>query len=226
MPPSTTFGPKPYEGRLIETSRHLVLILAFSPEAFIQKGAYCEGRYQVRLTLWQGQHLLFWGEKRLTFRASSTGLPDSSNLHVWALPVPPSARLRWTLECWDIEQSRAWMESDTFQPGAFQPLFLSSKGTLGSFSEILAQSAIILISPTPMVEVALYQAESKLPGMQRYLSLQERRFLGVKTQRVDTLRLDWREEELRAGEYLIGIYAYKGNAVAAEAFYRVFKRAS
>jgi hypothetical protein len=130
------------------------------------------------------------------------------------------------LECWDIEQSRAWIESDTFQPGAFQPLFLSSKGTLASFSEILAQSAIILISPTPMVEVALYQAESKLPGMQRYLSLQERRFLGVKTQRVDTLRLDWREEELRAGEYLIGVYAYRGNSVAAEAFYRVFKRAS
>lgn len=72
------------------------------------------------------------------------------------------------------------------------------------------QNLVILASPAQVVEVALYQAESSLPGLKRYLSLQEQRFLGVKSPGIDTLRLAWRKAELVPGEYLIGIYAYRG----------------
>jgi hypothetical protein len=69
MPPSTTFGPKPYDVRLLTFSHRLFLTLAFNPETFVQKGAFCEGRYELRLSLWQAGRLLFWGERKLTLRA-------------------------------------------------------------------------------------------------------------------------------------------------------------
>jgi len=226
MPPSTTSGPKPYEYHLLQAPSHLLLTLAFSPEAFIQKGDSCEGNYQIRLTLWAQQSLCFSGERRLTFYATSTGLPYTPNLYTWHIPITPSSTpLTWLLECWDTQQNQVWIDADTLKAGSFKPLFLGCEGTLCSFSEILSQTQVILTSPTPIVEVILYQAESKLPGVQRYLSLQERRFIRVKTAYADTLRLNWRKDELKAGEYLIGIYAYRGNLVIAEAFYRVFKRA-
>jgi len=87
------------------------------------------------------------------------------------------------------------------------------------------QSLIILTSPAPVVEVALYQAESSLPGVKRYLSLQEQRFVGVGKREIDTLWLSWREAELLPGEYLVGIYAYQGRKVIAEAFYQVVRKA-
>jgi len=225
MPPSTTSGPKPYEYHLLQGPPDPVLILNFSPEAFFQKGDSCEGRYQIRLTIWEGQSLRFSGERHLTFYATSTGLPHSPNLYAWHIPITPSSGpLTWLLECWDIELKQAWIDTDTLKASSFRPLFLGCEGTLCSFSEILSQTQIILTSPAPIVEVVLYQAESKLPGVQRYLSLQEQRFLQVKTTRIDTLRLNWRKDELKAGEYLVGIYAYRGNSVVAEAFYRVLKR--
>ncbi len=225
MPPSTTSGPKPYEYHLLQAPPHLILILAFSPEAFIQKGDSCVGRYQIRLTIWEGRSLRFSGERRLTFYATSAGRPHSPNLYAWHIPITLSAApLAWLLECWDMEQNQVWIDADTFKASSFRPLFLGCEGTLCSFSEILSQTQILLTSPTPTVEVVLYQTESKLPGVQRYLSLQERRFVQVKTARPDTLRLNWRKDELKAGEYLIGIYAYRGNTVVAEAFYRVLKR--
>jgi len=225
MPPSTTSGPKPYEYHLLQAPSHLILTLAFSPEAFIQKGDSCEGHYQLRLTIWEGSSLRFSGERRLTFYATPTGLPHSPNLYTWPIPITPSSTpLTWLLECRDTEQKQTWIDTDTLKASSFRPLFLGCEGTLCRFSEILSQTQIILTSPTPIVEVVLYQAESRLPGVQRYLSLQERRFVQVKTAQIDTLRLNWRKDELRTGEYLVGIYAYRGSSVVAEAFYRVFKR--
>ncbi len=225
MPPNTTFGPKPYEHRFLQAPQGLTLTLVFSLEAFTQKGDSCEGHYQIRLTLWEGQSLRFSGEKRLTFYATSTGLPHTPNLSAWEIPIDPiDAPLTWLLECWDLERKQAWVEVDTLKPGSFEPLFVACEGKLCSFSEIHARAQIILASPTSIVEVVLYQAESKLPGVQRYLSLQERRFLRVKVGGIDTLSLDWRKEELTKGEYLVGIYAYRGSSVVAEAFYRVIKK--
>ncbi len=227
MPPNMISGPKPHEYHFLQTADQWILTLSFSPEAFLQKSDTCVGRYQIRLTLWQGNHLLFSGERQLVFYASRTGIPDPSNLYTWPLPIEtPSTPLTWLLECHDTELHQTWVDSDTLRPGSFKPLFLSCEGKLCSFSEILSYTRIILTSPAPIVEVVLYQAESKLPGVQRYLSLQERRFLRVRTAQLDTLSLDWRKEELNAGEYLTGIYAYRGKAVVGEAFHRVTMRVS
>jgi hypothetical protein len=226
-PPSTTSGPKPYDVRLLTFSHRLFLTLAFNPETFVQKDTFCEGRYELRLSLWQAGRLLFWGERKLTLRAHSTGQPDATNLHTWPIPLTlPAYPITCTLECWDKEYHQVWIETDTIKSPAFSPLFVSYEKNLYSFSEIGMQNFVILASPAPVVEVVLYQAESSLPGLKRYLSLQEQRFVGVGSKGIDTLRLSWRKAELLPGEYLIGIYAYRGSKVVAEGFYQVVRKAS
>jgi hypothetical protein len=79
-------------------------------------------------------------------------------------------------------------------------------------------------SGTYLGQAALYQAESSLPQLTRYLSIEERRFTLQAPRGYDSVSLRWRVPELPAGRYLIGLYLYRGEALQFQAYYPALRK--
>lgn len=221
---STTSGQNPLSLQWIYSSQAAEVWIVFEPGSFLQGPEGCYAHYEIELTLRDSVRVYGRLLRRLRFYSTSQEIPRTPNLlHIRWPELPPG--LQWEVVVWDVERRQAYFRQGYIDPQAWQvSLFRIGEGYT---AEELSAEQLWLYRAAPgayLGQAALYQAESSLPQLTRYLSIQEKRFSVQASTDIDTLRLRWQEEDLPPGKYLIGLYLYQGEEPRYEAFYPVRRR--
>ncbi|MCX8111607.1 MAG: hypothetical protein N3E49_00195 [Bacteroidia bacterium] len=221
---NTTFGQNPFEVQAVRSPSEAYLWILFSPASYIQAEGYCMGRYDVEILVRNQQRPYVYHRRSLFLRSTSAELPETSNLFSWKLPPLPETA-SWEVVVWDQQTRRVFFQTGSFSSEQWAVAF--SEVGQGFASGVLLASLMVLYhlpAGTYLGQAALYQSASTLPELRRYLSIEERRFTLHASGRWDTLRLNWRVEDLPSNAYLIGLYLYKGEELQYQYFYSVRRR--
>ncbi|MCS7189053.1 MAG: hypothetical protein RMJ66_04990 [Bacteroidia bacterium] len=203
------------------------LWLVFEPAHYVQASEECIAQYEVEVFLRDSSRVYAYSRKTLRLKSTLQELPTTPNFAHFKWENIPSHSIQWEISVWDLERY-----VNTLQKGFLPPpkeswsvsLFYWGKGVNSSS---LNPSHLCLYSVpkgTYLGQVALYHAESSLPELTRYLSIEERRFTINASGELDTLQLYWRVRDLLPGRYLIGFYLYKREELVYGAFYPVLRK--
>ena len=222
---STTFGQNnPCSLQWIYSPEATEVWLVFEPGAFIQGPTGCYAHYEVELIVRDSVQVYGRLLRRLTLLSTSEEVPLQPNILQARWPKLPVG-VKWEVVIWDLEQRQAHFRQGHLSAQAWQANFF--RVGAGYTTDQLGAEQLWLYRAAPGIylgQAALYQAESSLPELTRYLSLQEKRFSVRATAGIDTLRLLWQQEDLPPGRYLIGLYLYQGEEPRYQAFYPVRRR--
>lgn len=226
MLPSTTCGQNPCEVRFLVSRDTLLIALFFSPGAFVQADSVCSGAYEVTLILRDSLQLRVHRKARLLLSSTTDEKPLTPNYLLWGYaPMPEGTK--WEVEVWDRERQQLF-----YQQGSLPPyeeswsLLVFEEGPGGHLATLTAaQHLLLAIEPgTYLGQAALYQAESSLPELTRYLSIVEKRFTLQTSAPLEKYALSWGITELPRGSYLIGVFLYQGEELRYQAYYPVRRR--
>lgn len=221
---NTTSGQNPCNVQWIYSPEAAEVWMVFEPGAFLQGPEGCYAYYEIELTLRDSVRVYGRFLRRLAFQSTSQEVPRTPNLlHARWPNLPPG--LKWEVLVWDAERKQAYFYQGSLNPQAWQ-VSLFRIGAGYTTEQLTAEQLWLYraASGTYLGQAALYQAESSLPELTRYLSLQERRFSVKASMHIDTLRLIWQQGDLPPGKYLIGLYLYQGEEPRYQAFYPVRRR--
>ncbi|MCS6896011.1 MAG: hypothetical protein NZZ60_07715 [Bacteroidia bacterium] len=221
---STTFGQSPFEVQALYRNGSARLWLLFLPAAYVQGDSLCYAEYHIEVLIRDGVRVYGHYHRRVYLYASSVELPQSNNLFSWnlsGLPFP----LQWEVVVWDAARQSAVSRSGIFSSDQWAVLF-SQNGRGYDRASLSASMEVVYHLPndTYIGQAALYKEEAALPELRQYLSIEERRFTFQARNAWDTFHLYWRVEDLPPGAYLIGLYLYKGEELAYQAFYSVRRK--
>ncbi|MEN2993297.1 MAG: hypothetical protein ABDH91_07060 [Bacteroidia bacterium] len=219
----TSYGQNPFEVIARADGQRLRLWVLFSPSAFVQYPNFCRGEYLVEVLLLRARSVAYHLQRRFLGLSTPQEEPLGPNYLFWDLPKPPEAET-YQVIIWDVARQRVFYEKGDLQAAQREwqvSFFPIGKGL--SRNELAAEQ-LCLYRVAPgfyLVQAALYQGETTLPELTRYLSIEEQKLTVYGTGKWDTLRLRWRSEGLPKGAYLVGLFFYREDQLAYQALYPV-----
>lgn len=222
---STTFGRSPFEVRVFPTAQETLLWLFFSPSEYIQREHTCSASYEVEFLVRDSLRIYYRLVREVYLESDEQEVPLTMNVMTWRVPLF-SAGLKWEVLLWDKERQHSFWKEGFFSTPSTPIISVFMQGKGYSLEDFTREQVIEYIMPKGVywAEVALYRGEQSLPELVRYLSVEERRLTLQATGQWDTLRLYWRPEEFPPGQYLIGIFFYRGGRLCQEWLHPVRRR--
>lgn len=221
---STTFGQSLYEVHAVQAGEGGGLWVTFLTSAFVQGEKECYAVYEVEVLVRIERRVIAQHRRIVRLYSTRDERPINQNVLSWSFEALPS-HARWEVLVWDSLRQTATMQSGTFSKDKWAIPF--PEWGAGVSPDMLTPTLTVLYHLPAGIylgQAALYQSESTLPELKRFLSIEERRFTLHASGGWDTLRLNWRVEELPAGAYLVGLYLYRGEALLYQSFYSVRRR--
>lgn len=226
MLPSTICGQNPCEVRFLVSRDTLVMALFFSPAAFVQVDSLCYGEYEVEVILRDSFQVRVHRKAHLQLSSTSEEKPLTPNYLVWgSRPLPRG--MKWELWVWDAQRLQGFYQQGHLPPHEEGWSLLVSEEGQGGHLRILTASQRLFLAIEPgtyLGQIALYQAESSLPELTRYLSIEEKRFTLQASAPLAGHTFSWRIMDLPPGFYLIGVFLYQGEELRYQAYYPVRRR--
>ncbi len=226
MLPNTTCGQNPCEVRFLRSRDTLLIALFFSPGAFVQADSVCYGMYEVTLILRDSLRVQVHRKAHLLLSSTPDEKPLTPNYLLWGYePLPKGTK--WEVEVWDVARQQFFYQQGTLPAHEESWSLLVFEEGPGGYISTLTASQTLWLTPEPgtyLGQTALYQAESSLPELTRYLSIEEKRFTLQASAPLEKHTFSWGITELPRGSYLIGIFLYQGEELRYQAYYPVRRK--
>jgi len=128
---------------------------------------------------------------------------------------------------WDVARQQLFYQEGTLPAHEESWALLVCEENPGGYTGTLTASQRLWLAIEPgtyLGQAALYQAESSLPELTRYLSIEEKRFTLQASAPLEGYTFSWGVTDLPRGSYLIGVFLYQGEELRYQAYYPVRRR--